>query len=327
VADVVVAFQGWDASGVGWGEQPWGEGVLDIKAIGAVGSVVVSIDEVVLVSGVGATAFLGQITVTADADVSVTGVEATGQVGEVTINGDANVLLTGVEGTMALGSVTVAANADVFATGVQAVGQVGSVDHQADVEVSVTGVVGTAAIGTVIAEAGSDVPVTGLQATASVGSVTAGAGQASIEFSSIPGIYTDLKLVLSGRKSTTALDVISVSLNGGGTAINGNKYLDSNNTGTPRSGTAVGYQFLAQPSDYTASVFSNSEMYIPNYTVAQNKSLSIDTVAENNATGSFLGFTISLWPSTAAITTITLTNSTGNFVQYSSASLYGIKKS
>ena len=49
MADVVVAFQGWNASGVGWGEQPWGEGVLDIQATGAVGSVDVTADAVVLV--------------------------------------------------------------------------------------------------------------------------------------------------------------------------------------------------------------------------------------------------------------------------------------
>jgi len=159
-------------------------------------------------------------------------------------------------------------------------------------------------------------------------SVTAGAGQASIEFTSIPQTYTDLKLVLSGRKTGTGLDVVSVTVNGGGTGINTEVFLDSNNSGTPRSGSnATTYQFLSQPSDYTASVFSNSELYIANYRVAQYKLLVADTVVENNATGNYLGFTASLWPSTAATTSLTVTNSSTNHAQYSSASLYGIKNS
>ena len=59
MADVTVAFEGWNSSTHGWGEGPWGEGVSVPGAVGAVGSV----------------------TVTADANVSVTGLAATGAVG------------------------------------------------------------------------------------------------------------------------------------------------------------------------------------------------------------------------------------------------------
>ena len=52
-----------------------------------------------------------------------------------------------------------------------------------------------------------------------------------------------------------------------------------------------------------------------------------DAVVENNATESFQSFTAGLWSSTDAITQITLILSGGNVVQYSSASLYGIKNS
>ena len=40
----------------------------------------------------------------------------------------------------------------------------------------------------------------------------------------------------------------------------------------------------ATPSDWTASTFSNVEIYIPNYTSSTYKSWSADGVVENNAT-------------------------------------------
>ena len=43
MAGVIVAFDGWNASGVGWGEQGWGEGVGNLTATGAVGNVTVTI--------------------------------------------------------------------------------------------------------------------------------------------------------------------------------------------------------------------------------------------------------------------------------------------
>jgi hypothetical protein len=67
-------------------------------------------------------------------------------------------------------------------------------------------------------------------------------------------------------------------------------------------------------------------IYIPNYAGSSNKSVSIDSVTENNATGAYSGLTAALFASTAAITSFGI--STGsNFVQYSTATLYGIKNS
>jgi hypothetical protein len=77
----------------------------------------------------------------------------------------------------------------------------------------------------------------------------------------------------------------------------------------------------------TASVFSSGEMCIPNYTGSSYKSFSTDSVQENNATLSRLVLVAGLWSDTAAVTSITLTAAAGLFVQYSSATLYGIKNS
>jgi hypothetical protein len=82
----------------------------------------------------------------------------------------------------------------------------------------------------------------------------------------------------------------------------------------------------------TASSFSNIEIYIPTYTSTSNpKSFIVDSTHENNATGTnslYIGLFGELWnPGTqAAITSLTLTP-TANFVQHSTATLYGIKNS
>lgn len=160
--------------------------------------------------------------------------------------------------------------------------------------------------------------------------VTVGAGgAASIDFSSIPQTYTDLKILLSGR--TNANDGSS----GQWTYINFNGATTNNSVRVLYgAGSSVGqlaatsptpYGAYVNPSNFTSSVFSNTEIYIPNYTSANNKSYSVDSASETNATVAYSNFTAGLWSSSAAITSIQLTPAGGTFVQYSLASLYGIK--
>jgi hypothetical protein len=99
--------------------------------------------------------------------------------------------------------------------------------------------------------------------------------------------------------------------------------------GTGTTTTNLINNMVAQ-SSYTASTFGNGEMYISNYTSSNAKCVSIDGVTENNSTGSFATLTVGRWnPVTqAAITSIRLEiDGGGNFVQYSTAYLYGIKNS
>jgi hypothetical protein len=74
----------------------------------------------------------------------------------------------------------------------------------------------------------------------------------------------------------------------------------------------------------TASTFGNFEIYLPNYAGSNNKSVSSDSVAENNATEAYTNLRALLWSSTAAINAIKFTLGAGNFAQYSTATLYGI---
>jgi hypothetical protein len=153
----------------------------------------------------------------------------------------------------------------------------------------------------------------------------------SVTFSSIPQTYTDLKLVISARDSSTGANWsrIKFAFNGTSSTTNwsgrelygtGSGSGSSWNYGTSDS-AAGGF---ATTADVTTNTFGNTEIYIPNYTSSNYKSISTDSVTENNATSALAGFEASLWSNTAAITSIELTLSTGNFISGSTFYLYGI---
>jgi hypothetical protein len=163
-----------------------------------------------------------------------------------------------------------------------------------------------------------------------IASSTVGSGgAASIDFSSIPSTYTDLSLKLSGRGASTAL-YANIKLNNSSSAIYSLRtiYGDGSAAASQNdSGATYFERFLMVSSAYTANTFSNGELYIPNYAGSSNKSVMFDSVNENNATAAQSFMVAGLWASTAAINQITLTPNTGNFAQYSTATLYGIVKS
>lgn len=75
MANAIVAFEGWGASGVGWGSQGWGVGHTDVTATGAVGSLTVSAGATVFAVGVEASGVVGTVAVVAAANVFPTGVK------------------------------------------------------------------------------------------------------------------------------------------------------------------------------------------------------------------------------------------------------------
>jgi hypothetical protein len=157
--------------------------------------------------------------------------------------------------------------------------------------------------------------------------VTVGSGgAATIAFTSIPATYTDLKIVLSTRTNATVGAngyYYDVTFNGTSANRTG-KYLEG--TGSAANSGSYTLYGVSDASDNTASTFSNGELYIPNYASANNKSASFDSVQENNATASRAILSAGLWSDVSAITSVTFTPGGGSFVQYSSATLYGILK-
>lgn len=167
--------------------------------------------------------------------------------------------------------------------------------------------------------------------------VTVGSGGASsIDFTSIPSTYTDLYVEYSLR----------VTLSGGpyyfsdcGLRFNGDTGANYNNLnlrareGSVGSGGSTTSTLIslyeASAGNATANSFGNGSFYITGYSSSNYKPVSLDGGSEtNNATQVQLGFVSGLWKSTSAITSIKLYDQNAtNFVQYSSASLYGIKNS
>ena len=151
------------------------------------------------------------------------------------------------------------------------------------------------------------------------------ASASSVTFSNIPQSgYTDLKIVASARDSYSGVasaDLISFN---GSTSSFTTRFLQGSGT-TANSGTTPN-QFAGNnvSATATASTFSNVEIYIPNYTSSNYKSFSVDSVTENNATEAYANLIAGLWSNTAAITSVTLTPTSGSFAQYSTFSLYGL---
>jgi len=160
-----------------------------------------------------------------------------------------------------------------------------------------------------------------------ISTVTVGAGGAStIDFTSIPQTYTDLKLYVSTRTTSSGAvgEVAYITLNGSTSSFTG-RYLQGSGSATS-SGSLGRFAALSTDGSATANTFSNNEIYIANYAGSTYKAFSGDAVVENNATTSYQELLANLWSNTAAITSITLNTSGGVFAQYSTVSLYGILK-
>ena len=153
-------------------------------------------------------------------------------------------------------------------------------------------------------------------------STTVGSGGAStIDFTSIPSTFTDLCVNLSMRVSDAGPVDINIKFNN----------TDTNKTilymrGNGSAASSGSYAFTigaTNGSSSTANTFTSSSIYIPNYAnTSYNKSFSGDTVEEDNATTAYATFIAGLWAQTAAINRLTFV---GNFVQYTTAYLYGVK--
>jgi hypothetical protein len=166
----------------------------------------------------------------------------------------------------------------------------------------------------------------------------AAGGSAFLELTSIPSTYTDLMVKLSCRSTgtgdlTTYVDMVINSDTGA--------YYDHRNVSGMLNGTVTNQTFSNQNAFYvyqidtdsaTTSTYSNTEIYLPNYTSTTSKSISVDGAAESNTSASAnrgLSLVAGLYhpASNVAINALKFTASGGNFKQYSTIILYGISKS
>jgi len=153
--------------------------------------------------------------------------------------------------------------------------------------------------------------------------VTVGSGgSATIAFTSIPQIYTDLSLKFSGRNVNNAF-TFSIALNG--TTVTDARRLFATGSGNMSSDTYNG--MYTDYSSALANTFGSAEIYIPNYAGTSLKSFSVDAVSEDNYSSAYMNLGALLLSSADAVTSISLIPESGNFAEFSNATLYGIKNS
>lgn len=165
----------------------------------------------------------------------------------------------------------------------------------------------------------------------SIATVTVGSGGASsIEFTSIPGTYQHLQVRLLGRTTSA---VATTNFRTRFNSDTGSNYALHRIDASGASVSAVGYPSLDRMdfdriagASATASIFGASVLDILDYaTTSKNKTVRGFGGCDTNG-GGYLMVESGLWMSTSAITTIYMEpTGGGNWVQYSTAALYGVK--
>lgn len=173
--------------------------------------------------------------------------------------------------------------------------------------------------------ASSQQPALNASSYESIATTTVGAGGSStITFSSISSTYKHLQIryTLAASSLNTDLRMQFNSDTGanytrhyiygtGGSAVSG--------ATTGNTYNAIGYAFSSNSQPYSGVVdilnYSESTKY------KTTRSLS---GTDENSAGSIIFFS-GLWMNTNAVTSITLSQASGNFAQYSTFALYGIK--
>ena len=147
---------------------------------------------------------------------------------------------------------------------------------------------------------------------------TTGTGSSgTINFTSIPSTYTDLILIWNYQNSSNPYSIFLTFNNDTGTNYSGT-YVDTNGPrsyrATNQTGIECGY------STSSGFVFWQEKIQIMNYSNTVTYKTALGTEDQSGTTVSRWA---SLWRSTAAINTVTITAST-NFVAGSTFTLYGI---
>lgn len=160
-------------------------------------------------------------------------------------------------------------------------------------------------------------------------SKTLGTAASSITFTSIPQDGTDLVLMGLVRTARALVnDFVDLRFNGDNTDGNYSARVLFGNGSSASSFTENSYIGDVNGNTSTADTFTSINVYIPNYTGSTNKSGSVETVSEANATAAYQSIIARLWNNTAAITSMEIgfTAAGSNLVAGSTFSLYKITK-
>lgn len=159
-----------------------------------------------------------------------------------------------------------------------------------------------------------------------IATTTLSSSASSFTFSSIPGTYTDIRLVIVPITGTTSDDNFVLRFNGDSTGNTLYSMTKLSGNGTAASSSRitndewwnliVGRGVSSTPTLQTIDLFS--------YAGSTHKTGLITNQTDNNGSGNTVA-QVGLYRSTSAITQITVSTLSNNLVAGTTATLYGIK--
>lgn len=155
--------------------------------------------------------------------------------------------------------------------------------------------------------------------------------QATIDFTSISGSYTDLVISLYAQNAaaTTGTRTGLMKLNSDSTAnysyttISGDGTTAASTRASSQSG-GIFYAELVRNGNGT-NMFGFARIQLFNYAGSTNKTILSESSADLNGSGSVTRI-VGLWRSTSAITSISLIGGSEGFASGTRATLYGIAR-
>lgn len=145
-----------------------------------------------------------------------------------------------------------------------------------------------------------------------IATTTLGSAQSSVTFSTISGSYTDLVLIVA---ATT--DTLKVQFNSDTGSNYSRTYIYGDGSSATSGRSTSGTFFYIAGGSPSATL-----NYIQNYS---NTTTYKTVLSRGNAVSNGVDASVSLWRSTSAITSITLTPNSGTIASGSVLTLYGIK--
>lgn len=131
---------------------------------------------------------------------------------------------------------------------------------------------------------------------------------ASVTIDNIPQQFKTLKILASYKhdNSSGTWTAAYVQLNGSTSGHTARRLVGNGGTVASDTDSIAGAGARIEvPRNGATSVFSNTEVTIPNYTGSANKAFMVDSVSENNGTTAYIDMDAALLSSTAAVTSVT----------------------
>lgn len=159
----------------------------------------------------------------------------------------------------------------------------------------------------------------------SIMTTTVGAGGTStITFSSIPSTYKHLQIRYINTTSTVNQNLYITFNSDTGSNYSWHRLFGDGSSAIADAGSTTTYMQIGRSGGNSTS-FAGGVMDVLDYSTT-SKYKTARSLYGTDQNGSGLIFLASgLWQNTAAVSTITFTPASGNFAQYSSFALYGIK--